>query len=144
MRSANGLASSALYDRTQEGIRLYKEGRVANLLFTGGPGDGAYSEADVMRRIALQAGVPDQAILPGDRGLNTRASAANCSSIMKKQGWASALVVSHYYHLARCKTAFTRAGVTAATVPATMPQRLRREPYYVLRECAAYLVYMVG
>ena len=94
-----------------------------------------------MRARAMAAGVPSSAIVLDEQGLNTRASAANSRTIMAQQGWRRALVVSHYYHLARCKAAFTRAGVRAVTVPAHMPQRMRREPYFLLRECAAYLVY---
>ena len=51
------------------------------------------------------------------------------------------MIVSHYYHLARCKMLFTEQGVPCATVPARMSMRLAKEPYYVLRECLAYLAY---
>lgn len=34
-----------------------------------------------------------------------------------------------------------RAGLRTLTVPARMTRRLRREPYFVLRECAAFYGY---
>jgi hypothetical protein len=36
---------------------------------------------------------------------------------------------------------FTEQGIACVTVPAQMNRRLDAEPLYVLRECAAYLVY---
>ena len=75
---ADGTPSGALRDRTDEGILLYKEGRVRFLVFSGGPGDGEFTEAQVMRARAIDAGVPAAAIVLDERGVNTRASAANC------------------------------------------------------------------
>lgn len=138
---ADGTPSLALADRVDEGIRLYREGRVRALIFSGGPGDGEMSEPRVMRARAINAGVPPGVILLDERGVNTRTSAANCRALMDAHGWQRAIVVSHYYHLARCKTSFSRVGVGAVTVPARMSRRLTREPYFILRECAASLAY---
>jgi uncharacterized SAM-binding protein YcdF (DUF218 family) len=163
---ADGTPSLALADRIAEGVRLYHEGLVPLLVMTGGTGRWGHSEAAVMREQAIAAGVPAAAILLDEEGTNTRASAANCRALMERHGLATALLVSHYYHLARCKEVFRRQGnlesgsasggsqlappsrgegsasrLRFATVPAPMSRRLAREPYYLLRECAAYVVY---
>ena len=138
----DGTPSLTLSDRVGEGVRLYREGLVPRLLMTGGidPGHGL-SEPQVMRRLAVEAGVPESAIWLDEEGVNTRASARSCAARLEAEGLESALLVSHGYHLLRAKTAFQREGVRAFTVPATETRRLAREPYFVMRECAAWVWY---
>jgi vancomycin permeability regulator SanA len=140
---SDGTPSTSLADRLSTGIELYKSGRVHYLLMTGGTGAEGYNEAIAMRDYALSAGVPEQSILVDTLGVNTLASARNCRSILSDQGIGSVLLVSHYFHLARCKMLFAEQGIPCATVPARMSQRLRSEPFFVLRECMAYLAYSV-
>ena len=54
---ANGTPSLALADRMRTACELFHEGHAGRLVVSGGPGDGAYHETDVMRRMALDAGV---------------------------------------------------------------------------------------
>ena len=51
------------------------------------------------------------------------------------------VAVSHYYHLARIKLVSRRMGIACATVPCPMTRRLAKEPYFVARECAAFVSY---
>lgn len=138
----DGTPSLTLNDRVGEGIRLYHEGLVPRLLMTGGvdPGHGL-SEPQVMRRLGIEAGVPESAIWLDEEGVNTRASARNCAARLEREGLESALLVSHGYHLLRAKAAFRREGLRTFTVPATETRRLAREPYFVVRECAAWVWY---
>jgi len=139
---AGGAPSLALSDRVAEGVRLYHEGHVQSIVMTGGvdPVHGL-SEPRTMKRLAVEAGVPADDILLDEGGFNTRASAVNCARIMQGRDWENALLVSHGYHLLRAKTAFSRAGATVYTVPATETRMMRKAPYYVLRECVAWIYY---
>lgn len=139
---ADGTPSLSLSDRVAEGVRLYHEHRVRYLVMSGGvdPNHGQ-SEAQAMCRLAVEAGVPREHIVLDESGVNTRASASNCALLMREKGWNSALLVSHGYHLLRAKGAFQRAGALVYTVPATESRRLAREPYFVFRECVAWLAY---
>jgi len=139
----NGTPSTSLADRLRTGIELYNAGRVNYLLMTGATGPEGCNEALAMREYAVAAGVPADRILVDEYGFNTLASARNCRPILDAHGLSSALVVSHYYHLARCKMTFAAQRVSCTTVPARMSKRLVKEPYYVARECAAYLAYSV-
>jgi uncharacterized SAM-binding protein YcdF (DUF218 family) len=138
---ARGRPSLALSDRVRTGIALYRSGLVRYLVMTGGTGANGVSEPQGMRRMAIAAGVPPEAIVLDEHGVNTRASAVNVAELMRRRGWKEGLLVSHYYHLARCRMAFRREGAMVRTVPARMTRRLAREPYFLLRECAALLVY---
>lgn len=139
----DGTPSLALLDRTNEGIRLYKSGKTKHLIMSGGIGRNKFSEPVVMRDIALKAGVPQEMIILDERGVNTRASAREVKTIMQQRSFQSVMVVSHYYHLLRCKEAFKKQGITCYTVGARMTRRLRAEPYFLLRECVAYIYYKI-
>lgn len=125
----DGRPSLALHDRVRHGIRLHRAG-VAPLLVLSGADD----EVPVMRRLALEAGVPEEAVVSDPAGVNTRATVANLRQ-------RRVVAVSHYYHLARIKLAASRRGVGCATSPCPMTRRLAREPYYVAREVAAFASY---
>jgi vancomycin permeability regulator SanA len=140
----DGVPSLALHDRLQTAIELYEAGHVKYLLMTGGTGREGANEARVMRQVATDAGVPADHILIDEAGVNTLASARNCRRILDEHGLSTALVVSHYYHLARCKLAFAEQGLACTTVPARMSMRLIKEPFYVARECVAYITYAMG
>ena len=140
----DGTPSLALSDRLETGIQLYAIGQVQYLLVTGGIGEEGQDEAQTMRRMAMEAGVPEDRILVDEHGCNTLMSAQGCHRLLDEQGLTTALVISHYYHLARCKMLFTEYGIHCWTVPARMSRRLVKEPYFLLRECIAYLGYSVG
>jgi uncharacterized SAM-binding protein YcdF (DUF218 family) len=124
-----GEPSLALDDRMKHGIRLFRSGVAPRLVLSGGP-----DEVPVMRRLALEAGVPEAALVLDPAGLNTWATLNN---VRERR----IVAVSHYYHLARIKLAAHRLGLACATVPCPMTRRLEREPWYVARECAAFVSY---
>ena len=137
----DGRASLALDDRTRTGCRLHLEGLAPILVFSGGPVSGRLSETDVMKRIALEMGVAESAIVLDPEGVNTRATARNTSAIFDRAGIERVLVVSHAYHLPRIKMSYAREGRAVYTVPAEESRPLRRLPYYMLREVAALWLY---
>lgn len=89
---------------------------------SGGPGDGSFHETDVMRSIALQAGVPEEAILIDREGGNTAATAANVAQFSTSHGIHKILAVSHFYHLP-CIHRFTRHRPGSTRPPAPWPPR---------------------
>lgn len=137
---ADGTPSDALEDRVLTAISLYQQGYAPRLIFSGGPGDGTMSEAQVMRRMALEAGVADKAIVIDDLGLTTDASIENTARLLGRGR--SVLAVSHGWHLPRIKLRCQRAGLVAFTVPADeRGQPLRQTPYLVAREVPALWLY---
>jgi len=131
---ADGTPSQALRDRMATGVRLYRQGYADTLILSGG-----LSEPDVMRRLALDRGVPDSAIVLDCGGVNT---AATLDFLRRRGG--RYLAVSHSFHSARIKMRAERLGVELVTVPAHEPVPLTGEPYYVARECAAIAAYYLG
>src|SRR5262249_34887345 len=138
---ADGRPSDALADRVRTACRLYQAGLVKQLIFSGGPGDGAFHETDTMKRMALASGVKEQDILIDRSGLNTQATVKNTAPIFARLQASRILVVSHFYHLPRIKLAYQRAGWDVCTVPAEESYLLRQIPYNIAREVAALWVY---
>lgn len=138
---SDGSLSLALSDRLDTAAELFREGRVQFLLVSGGTGIEGINEAAAMRGYLIEAGLPAECLLADPDGVNTLATARNARRLMAEHRLTSALVVSHYFHLARCKLLFEEQGIAAVTVPAHMSRRLVLEPYYFARECVGYLWY---
>ncbi len=137
----DGRLSLALSDRLDTAAELFREGRVRFVLVSGATGVEGVNEATAMRGYLLDAGLPEDRVLFDPEGVNTLATARNSRRMMDEQRLTSALIVSHYFHLARCKLLFEEQGLAAVTVPARMSRRLVLEAYYVFRECVGYLWY---
>ena len=142
---ADGSASDALLDRVLAGCDLYEQGHCDALLFSGGPGDGAISEPMAMRRIAIEQGVPAEAIVLDEQGFNTAASARNTAILCQEYQWTSVIGVTHFYHTPRFKMALGREGITATTHAARRRGAvLRKLPIFMARESAAWWAYTLG
>ena len=138
---SDGTLSLALSDRLQTGVELFDSGKVRALLVSGATGVEGINEAHAMRQFLIEAGIPRDRILVDDRGTNTLETARNAQRLMTEQRLTSALIVSHYFHLAHCKLLFEEQGIRCVTVPARMSRRLVFETYFVARECAGYFWY---
>lgn len=125
----DGRPSLALEDRVRHGIALQRAGYAQRLVLSGAP-----DEVPVMRRLALEAGVAEAALVLDPEGLNTWATLRNLRE-------RRVIAVSHYYHLARIKLASRRLGISCVTAPCVMSRRLAKEPWFVARECAAFVSY---
>ena len=139
----DGSCSDALHDRVVTACRLYREGYAPRLIFSGGQGSGPVHETAAMTTLALSHGVPAEAILCDDEGVNTQATVDHTIPILRRLGARPdhVLVISHFYHLPRVKMAYQRAGWDIRTVPAEQAWPLRELPYYMAREAIALWAY---
>ncbi len=137
----DGRPSDALADRTRTACRLYLDGLARQVVFSGGRGTGPVHETAAMRQMALDMGVPEQAIVLDVDGANTLATVRNTTAGFRNSGAQRVLAVSHFYHLPRIKMAYARAGWDVHTVPARESYTLTALPYFMLREVAALWLY---
>jgi vancomycin permeability regulator SanA len=140
---ASGNPSPPLEERVRTACDLYHAGLAPLVIFSGGPGAGEVHETEAMRRLALQLGVPGEAMILDRHGVNTQATVANTVQICERLQFRKVLAVSHFYHLPRVKLAYRRAGREVFTVPAQSRYWLRGLPQYLLREVAAQWAYYV-
>ncbi len=135
----NGEPSQALLDRTVSACELYHRGLVDTLVLSGGRDPAApLSEPACMARIARERGVPADALVLDETGIDTAASIRAVRGLARERGWRRLLMVSHDYHLARIHLASERAGLRIFTVPARESRFLLKKPWFVAREVAAW------
>jgi vancomycin permeability regulator SanA len=137
---SDGTPSPALFDCVRTGCLLYQQGLAPVLIFSGG-NERPTDEPTVMKRLAVEMGVPAAAIVLDPDGLNTDATVNNCRRLLPAMHAARVLTVSHFYHLPRVKMTFARAGIDVCTVPAEQIHPLTALPYYMAREVAALWAY---
>ncbi|MBI5304219.1 MAG: YdcF family protein [Chloroflexi bacterium] len=137
-------ASPSLDARTRHAIALYQAGYAPRLIFSGGLGKNPPSEAEVMQRIAVRAGVPAQAIVLEDQSHSTEENLRNSKALMEARGWRTAIIVSDPFHILRAETLArdlglnaTGSGARASPSYTTLPTRV----WYTARESLALVWY---
>ena len=113
-----GATNHPLCLRSELAIRLYQSNSVEFLIFTGGVGkDDRLSEAEVGRRIALEAGVPKDRILVDDESVVTYENLANAKRLAEMQGLSTFLIVSDPLHMKRATVMARDLGMCAFPSP---------------------------
>jgi uncharacterized SAM-binding protein YcdF (DUF218 family) len=95
--------------RFAEGLNLYQQGFGKYLVFSGAAYDNGTSNADVMRDLAVQRGIPQSAILEEPQGEDTWGNAIYTRQVLEEHGLQSAILVTSPYHLRRAKVTFDAA-----------------------------------
>ena len=105
-----GQPSSALANRVDAAVALYRAGKVDRLLLTGDNSRSDYDEPAAMRSYALARGVPGSALALDYAGFRTYDSCYRARAIF---GVDEAVLVSQAYHLPRAIYTCRRLGVRA-------------------------------
>lgn len=143
---SDGRPSPALRRRVTHAVHLWHQGCSPRLLMTGGVGEHPPAEAEVMRQLALAAGVPAACILTELLATSTWDSARDCTAIIRQHGWSTALLVTDRYHLPRTLLAFRSFGlhVRGSAAPGRYPSRRWWKAVHAWgREIIAYGWYVV-
>jgi tetratricopeptide (TPR) repeat protein/vancomycin permeability regulator SanA len=138
----DGRLSARLAARVDRAIELYNDHRCRFILMSGATGPGGYNEPGAMVRYAVTHGVPAGVLLSDPKGDNTWATAENTARTVRDRGFDGVLIVSQYYHLARCRLAFAHAGVPIRGTAYARYTEWKDVPAS-LRELVAYAVYFV-
>jgi len=105
---SDGTPSIALRDRVLSGVDLYTAGKVQKLLMTGDNGHRFYDEATAMKRLAIEAGVPEEDIVLDYAGFRTYESCYRARDIFELT---QVIAVSQAYHLPRIRYICERLGI---------------------------------
>jgi uncharacterized SAM-binding protein YcdF (DUF218 family) len=136
--------SPSLAARTRHAIALFRAGYARRLILCGGLGQNPPAEAEAMRRIAIAAGVPAEALVLDDTSHSTEENLAHAWQIMQARGWKSALIVSDPFHLLRAKLIAADLGIEAYGSPASDSPTYTNPSmriWYTAREAAAVVWY---
>lgn len=141
-RSAGPEPLPVFRERIEYAIRLYQEGKVRKLLFTGAPGEPP--QAIVARDYALARGVPEDAMLLETRSRITIENLRYAKELLPNPD-DSVLIVSDPLHLRRAMRMAQDVGLNAipAAVPETRVRGFWSRAKMTLRESAAYVKYWI-
>ncbi len=107
-------------NRVLRAARLFRAGKVSHILASGGNqpwlGDGV-PEAELMRDLLVEWGVPRDAIVTESESQNTRQNALFASEIVRAAGWERVLLVTSASHMARAVGAFRAVGIDVIPSP---------------------------
>ncbi len=133
--------SPALAERLEPAAALYNAGRVGHIILTGGVDTGGtISEAEAgARYLGRRYGIPRSALGLDETSTSTFANLKNAQAIMKENGWRTALVVTHSYHLRRAALLAQDLGLAGGAIGTE--SRVLILPPLVAREVAALFVY---
>lgn len=134
----DGSPTAVLADRVVVASRLFLENKVERILMSGSRNSSGHNEPEAMRDLAIQLGVPDEAIILDPLGLRTFDTCRRAKQIFALE---KVLLVSQAFHLPRalvtCEALGLNAVAAAADLRSYHPRAMR---YWELREIPATLV----
>lgn len=140
----DGIPSDRLQARLDRSAELYEQGYIRYIIVSGGTGIEGFNEARVMADyLASKKSIPSAAILLDEHGDNTEATARNAAIIMNAHNLKSALVVTQYFHITRCRFALRQAGIKTVRTAHARYFELR-DVYSTLRELIAVPSYWIS
>ena len=117
----SGRAGGGLQERLKTAVDLYDAGHAPSLVLSSGF-VYSFKEAEMMRALAIDHGVPANRIAIEDRATNTLQNVAFTDAILKARGWHSILLVSSPYHMRRASLVWRKVAPDVRVVPTPPPQ----------------------
>jgi uncharacterized SAM-binding protein YcdF (DUF218 family) len=96
----SGKAGGGYQERVARAVELYRSGMAPRLVFSSGY-VFTFPEAEVMRQLAIDHGVPSEAIALETRASSTYENVVFTTAMLATEGRRSALLVTSPYHLRR-------------------------------------------
>lgn len=109
--------------RVRHGVELYRRGVAPAILMSGGP-IGLTTWAELMKRQAVDMGVPEEAIWVQDRSTSTTEDARFSAALLRSKGARSVCLATSNFHSRRSRLLFRRElgeGVVLGVDPETPP-----------------------
>jgi uncharacterized SAM-binding protein YcdF (DUF218 family) len=135
----SGQAGGGYQERVLQAVDLYRGGYAPHLVFSSGF-VFAFREAEVMKNLAVDNGVPAGAIELEQRAANTHDNVVYTHDILQRHGWRTILLVSSPYHMRRAMLTWHGSAPDITVVPTPSRQSL----FYVRDHAGASLSQMRG
>lgn len=118
---SSGLIATS--DRLLEAMRLYRAGKAPIIVATGGdspldPIARPFHEADEMRNMLVEWGVPNSAILVETKSINTHENAIFTHQLLESRKINRVILVTSAIHMPRAQATFRKAGFEVHAAPA--------------------------
>jgi uncharacterized SAM-binding protein YcdF (DUF218 family)/glycosyltransferase involved in cell wall biosynthesis len=117
----SGKAGGGAQERLKKAVDLFKAGEARYLVLSSGY-VYSFREADVMRALAIDQGVPVGQIVLEERATNTYQNVKFVDEILKDHRWRSILLVSSPYHMRRALLVWRKVDPDVLVIPAPPEQ----------------------
>ena len=117
-------------DRLLFAAALYRQGRAAAIVVTGGGPEGQASEAELTRDILGVMGVPSRALVLEQASRTTYDNALFTVPLLRRLGYERVLLVTSAFHMRRSVALFAAQGMEV--IPAPTDHQVTRSPIQVL------------
>jgi uncharacterized SAM-binding protein YcdF (DUF218 family) len=117
----SGRAGGGAQERIKQAVDLYKAGHARFMVLSSGY-VYSFREAEVMRALAVDQGVPASNIVLEERAANTYQNVVFVADILRDHRWTSILLVSSPYHMRRAVMVWRKVAPNVAVVPAPPSQ----------------------
>jgi uncharacterized SAM-binding protein YcdF (DUF218 family)/glycosyltransferase involved in cell wall biosynthesis len=117
----SGKAGGGAQERIAQAVALYKSGYAPVLILSSGY-VYSFQEAEVMRALAVDQGVPASAILLERRAANTYQNVKFVDEILREHGWRRVLLVSSPYHMRRALLVWRKQAPEVTVLPTPVAQ----------------------
>ncbi|MCB0034709.1 MAG: YdcF family protein [Anaerolineales bacterium] len=141
-----GRPSPVFRERINHAIKLYRDGYVDTLIFTGGLGRGdELTEGAAARLYALENGIPAEAILIEETSTSTVENLRNAQQVAQANDLDTFLIVSTPYHMKRAINIATDLGMEAYSSPTRTIRWISRvtQTRALIQETISYVRYLL-
>jgi len=120
------------YPRLYHGVRLFLQGHARLLAFCGGAiGEGAESEAEIMKAMAMQLGVPEDRILTETTSANTMQNVTRLAELLPAGSGRRIGLVTSATHMLRSARTFTSQFPDDTIVPVPVHHQYDPSPWRI-------------
>ena len=114
-------AGGGFTERVMQAVALHRAGLAKHLVFSSGYVFTS-REAELMRAVAVDNGVPADAIVLEESAKNTYENVELTRRILKDHGWRRILLVSSPYHMRRATLTWRQVAPEIEVVPTPVPE----------------------
>jgi uncharacterized SAM-binding protein YcdF (DUF218 family) len=132
----HGNPQPSMIARVDHAVDLYRRGMIRWMAMSGGVVNGDVPEAIVMRRLAMERGVPGDAIFTEEHSHSTRENFQFGASLLESHEAHDVLLVTEPYHMVRALLLARNTGLDLRPSPAPSPvwSNPRTATYWVFRD----------
>jgi uncharacterized SAM-binding protein YcdF (DUF218 family) len=117
----SGKAGGGAQERIARAVDLFKSGYAPVMILSSGY-VYSFKEAEVMRALAVDQGVPASAIVLERRAANTYQNVTFVDEILREHGWRRVLLVSSPYHMRRALLVWHKQAPEVTVLPSPVAQ----------------------
>lgn len=134
----DGSPSTVLEDRVRTAVDLYQAGKVEKILMSGDNGSIYYDEVTVMKKMAVEMGVPKEAVALDYAGFRTYDSCYRAHDVFELN---NIILITQDFHLPRALYLCNKLGVAAIGVPADRHVYVKQNLWQVREAIARFFAF---